>query len=81
MRIPEIPDNQKTPLISELVEICHLQNEQIQALKDEIARLKGQKTKPNITPSTLEKPSQNKDNGKDTCKRPALIRKIKLLGL
>ena len=64
IRIPKIPDNQLTPLVARLLEICHLQNEQIQALKDEIAILKGQKPKPNITPSNLEKPHQRGDHVK-----------------
>jgi uncharacterized small protein (DUF1192 family) len=37
-----------------LLELCHRQQEQIQALRDEVARLKGQKPKPVIKPSALE---------------------------
>lgn len=37
-----------------LLEFCHHQQEEIQQLRDEIARLKGQKGKPAIKPSALE---------------------------
>jgi len=37
-----------------LLELCHRQQEELQALRDEVARLKGQKPKPVIRPSALE---------------------------
>lgn len=37
-----------------LLEFCHRQQEQIQALRDELARRKGQKPKSVIKPSALE---------------------------
>jgi hypothetical protein len=43
-----------TPVVVLLLEICHGQQEQIQALRDELAQLKGQKPKPVIKPSALE---------------------------
>lgn len=43
-----------TPAVVMLLEFCHWQQEQIQALRDELARLKGQKPKPVIKPSALE---------------------------
>ena len=52
--IPDIPADQRTPAVALLLEHCHRQQEQIQALRDEIARLKGQKPKPVIRPSALE---------------------------
>lgn len=54
-RIPKIPEEQITPLVADLLAILQLQAEEIQLLKDEIARLKGQKPKPKIKPSNLEK--------------------------
>ncbi len=48
-----------------LLEIIRIQQEQIQELRDEIARLKGQKPKPQIKPSVLEK-----DSGKEKTKDP-----------
>jgi len=53
-RVPEIPDHDRTPLVVELLEIIHFQQEEIQKLKDEIARLKGQKPRPQIKPSQME---------------------------
>ncbi len=64
--LPEIPEKERTPLVNEILETCSFQkellalkNEIIQALKDEIARLKGGKPKPDIKPSKLEKGSGN----------------------
>ena len=53
-RFPKIPEEQITPLVAELLELIQLQMEEIQFLRDEIARLRGQKPKPNIKPSRLE---------------------------
>jgi hypothetical protein len=52
--IPDIPADQRTAAVVLLLEHCHRQQEQIQALRDEVARLKGQKPKPVIRPSALE---------------------------
>ncbi|MEA2039548.1 MAG: hypothetical protein U9N82_06915, partial [Thermodesulfobacteriota bacterium] len=41
-----------------------LQAEEIQQLKDEIARLKGQKPKPKIKPSNLEKQTEERETKK-----------------
>ena len=60
-RIPEIPEEERTPLVVALLEIVHLQQEQIQTLRDEIARLKGQKPRPKIKPSNLEGDSAKDD--------------------
>jgi len=48
--ISQIPETEKTPLVVKLVRIIQLQAEEIQKLRDEIARLKGQKGKPKIKP-------------------------------
>ncbi len=71
-KIPNIPKGQITPVITDLLEIIHLQNEKIQQLKDEIARLKKRKPKPDIKPSKLEKDSSEKEaetEGKDGKKK------------
>ena len=60
-KIPEIREEERTPLVTALVEIIRIQQEQIQELRDEIARLKGQKPKPKIKPSVLEKYFENKE--------------------
>ena len=57
-RFPKIPDDQITPIVAELLELIQLQMDEIQFLRDEIARLKGQKPRPNIKASRLEKTSQ-----------------------
>jgi hypothetical protein len=45
-RIPKIGDEERTPLVATLLEIIQIQQEQILQLKNEIARLKGQKPRP-----------------------------------
>ena len=64
-KIPKVPEEERTPLVAMLLEIIRIQQEQIQELRDEIARLKGQKPKPQIKPSVLEK-----DSGKEKTKDP-----------
>jgi hypothetical protein len=59
-QVSDLPPEQVTPLVLMLLEICHRQQEQIQQLRDEVARLKGEKPRPTIKPSTLEKPPRGK---------------------
>ena len=40
--IPDVPADQRTPAVLRLLEHCHRQQEELQALRDEVARLKGQ---------------------------------------
>jgi hypothetical protein len=54
--LPEIPEAECTPLVRLLLDIIRLQQERIQQLEDEIVRLKGLKTRPQIAPSALETP-------------------------
>ncbi len=77
-KIPTVPEEDRTPLVVTLLEICSQQKELVQSLKDEIARLKGQKPKPKIKPSTLEKdPAPKKGNGKPKGKRPGSVKRRK----
>jgi Transposase IS66 family len=56
--LPEIPEADDTPLVRQLLTIIRAQQERLQQLEDEIARLKGLKTRPVIAPSRLETPSR-----------------------
>jgi len=68
-KLTDLPADQVTPVVLTLLEICHHQQEQIQQLRDEIARLKGEKPKPKIRPSTLEAPPRGKKKGTRPKKR------------
>jgi hypothetical protein len=80
--IPRIPEEEKTGLVSELLDIIERQlavirykEELIQQLRDEIARLKGEKPKPQIRPSQLEKRASKKGSSSD--KRPGSEKRSK----
>ncbi len=76
--ISEIPEAERTPTVIALLEISQFQQEIIQQLRDEIARLKGEKPKPNIKPSSLE--NQSKDISKESNpdgKRPGSAKRKK----
>lgn len=67
-KLPQISDfspEEVTPAVLMLLELCHYQQEQLQALRDEIARLKGQKPKPKIKPSKLESGKKGEPRRKD----------------
>lgn len=77
IQITDIPEDERTPLVAALLEIIHLQQDQIQGLKDEIARLKGQTPRPRIKPSMLEKSSGSNDEKEDRGKRPGSAKRSK----
>jgi hypothetical protein len=54
--VPRVPVAEQTPLVRKLLELIAFLIELVRQLKDEIARLKGLKTRPIIRPSPLEKP-------------------------
>ena len=56
--LPEIPEGDDTPLVRQLIEIIRSQQQRIEQLEAENARLKGLKTRPAIAPSRLEKPAK-----------------------
>jgi hypothetical protein len=72
----QLPDEEKTPLVLQLLEIIQMQAEEIQKLKDEIARLKGQKPRPEIKPSMLEKSLTQGSENKHK-KRPGSKKRFK----
>ena len=78
-KTPEIADAERTPQITALLEIIQGLREQVQALQDEIARLKGEKPRPKIAPSTLEDGTRSKDKeGDEKEKRPGSAKRSKL---
>lgn len=79
-KVPEISEAERTPLVVFLLEIIQLQQEQIQALKDKIAQLKGEKPRPKIKPSKLEPRTGSKDKQRDgkPGKRPGSAKRSKL---
>ena len=74
-KIEDIPVEEQTPLVLMLLEYLNLLAEENQALRDEIARLKGQKPKPKIKPSGLESRRKNKSEKKG--KRPGSAKRHK----
>jgi hypothetical protein len=83
--IPDIPQDQMTPLIRVLLEILQTQalhisylKDENQKLKDEISLLKKGNPRPKIQPSTLEKPPKSPDN---SSKRPGSAKRSKTSNL
>jgi hypothetical protein len=73
--LPDIPESESTPLVRQLLDLLRQQQEIIQQLRDEIARLKGLKTRPLIAPSPLEVPPRPPlDPGR---KRPGSAKRLK----
>ena len=60
-KLSEIPEDQKTPLVQLLLRIIQEQAEEIVLLKNEIAKLKGQKPRPKIPPSNVSNDAKNKE--------------------
>ena len=73
----KIPEEQKTPLVMELLHIVRQMAEQIEQLREEVARLKEHKGKPKIPPSRLEKDPKEKQKKKDRKKRPGSKKRSK----
>ncbi len=55
LKPPPIPEQDKSPLVEQLLALIERQSVIIQQLKDEIARLKNQPPRPDIKPSSLGK--------------------------
>jgi hypothetical protein len=73
--LPEIPESESTPLVRHLLDLLQQQQEIIQQLRDEIARLKGLKTRPLIAPSPLQAPPRPpRDPAR---KRPGSTKRLK----
>jgi hypothetical protein len=83
MELPEIPAEERTPLVESLLAIIRVQQDRIEQLeetvrqlRDEIAILKGQKPRPDIKPSRLEA-SQPKPVAPEASKRPGSAKRPK----
>jgi len=72
LQLPDISEEEKTPAVLLLLEIIENQNIAIQQLKDEVARLKGNPTKPKLKPSKtieLDKAANKKQSRNSKKKR------------
>jgi hypothetical protein len=77
--VPIIAQSEITPLISQLLDIVRGQAAELQKLKDEIARLKDLKAKPEVKPSGLDKNTKPKSS--EDGKRPGSAKRPKTAGL
>jgi len=75
-KLPDIPEEERTPLVVHLLEVLRYQSELIQRLRDEIAILKGDKPRPNIKPSGMEK-GEKKNTDSSDGKRPGSSKRSK----
>lgn len=80
-KIPHIPDEERTPVVAAVLEIIEILLKENQELRDEIARLKGQKPKPKIKPSVLEKDPAEKETQDTSGKRPGSAKRKKKLDI
>jgi hypothetical protein len=83
IRVPKLwelpPSEQLNPTVLVLLEICRRQQEENQLLKDEIARLKGNKPRPTIRPSVLEGGPKREPEGPSAGRGKNKRRKTRLL--
>ena len=70
-QLPTISNEDRTPLVDVLLELLAWQEKQIDALKQEILKLKGETIKPEVKPSKMEKDTAEDGNGtgSDTSKK------------
>ena len=75
----KIPEEEKTPLVVELLHVIEQMEGRIEQMREEIARLKGHKGKPKIPPSRLDKDPEDKRKGKKNAsgKRPGSAKRNK----
>ena len=88
IKLPIIPEEEMTPTVkalldvtSQCINIIDLQAKEIQKLRDEIARLKGNKPKPKIRPSRMDNDlnkKKNENNNSNRKKKGSRKRKKKL---
>jgi hypothetical protein len=76
-QILKMSKGEESPIVSELIDYIKQQGEMIQKLKDELAELKGQKPKPKMKPSGLEKKTAKRKETTQSKKRPGSKKKSK----
>ena len=77
-KIPDIAEKDITPEVAQLLEVIRYQAELIRQLSDEIAVLKGNKPRPRIKPSRMEKGDKGDKNNKTSDgKRPGSAKRSK----
>jgi hypothetical protein len=83
LELPDIPADERTPLVESLLALLRVQQDRIQQLeatvqqfRDELALLKGQKPRPDILPSLLEAP-RPKAAAPEGSKRPGSAKRPK----
>ena len=70
-QLPTISNEDRTPLVDVLLELLAWQEKQIDALKQEILKLKGETTKPKIKPSKMdEEVADDSDNDGSESSKP-----------
>jgi len=68
--LPEIKEEDRTPLVDVLLELLAWQQKQIDGVKQEILKLKGETTKPKIKPSKMDKEGTSEgDNASSKTKK------------
>ena len=78
----EVSAKERTPLVDRLLRIIEEQQAEMQAMRDEIARLKGLPRRPTIRPSTLNAPHPDPSHKKKRRgKRPGSAKRKKTAGL
>ncbi len=65
-KLPNFSEDELTPKVLQLLEVSRYQAELIQSLRDEIAVLKGNKPKPKIKPSRMDKDAGKKNTDKNS---------------
>ncbi len=77
--ISELPEEEISPTVIKLIDFIQQQSKEIQALRDEIARIKGQKSKPKIKPSNLDKETEQTSEKRGTKPKQKKVPKTKTL--
>jgi hypothetical protein len=65
-KLPDFSEEELTPKVIQLLEVARYQAELIQSLRNENATLKGNKPKPKIKPSRMDKDAGNKNKDKNS---------------